>query len=136
MKGVYCLIINVKKCVKLKIGKLGKIKFVKGTYVYVGSAQNNLRKRIKRHFSKNKRINWHIDYLLENSAVNIKKTFYKESKKEEECRIACLLCSKEYPIKGFGCSDCDCYSHLFKIKSLKNILKIKDIKEAKKWYIK
>jgi len=136
MKGVYCLVISLKKSIKLKIGSLGRIRFAKGTYVYVGSAQNNLRRRIKRHFAKKKKFHWHIDYLLESPAVKIRKTFYKEAKKEEECRIASLLNAKEYPIKDFGCSDCRCYSHLFKIKSLKNILAIKDIKEVKKWHIR
>ncbi len=55
MKGVYCLIIKVKTDIIQKIGALGKIKFDKGIYVYVGSAQNNLKKRIKRHLSKNKK---------------------------------------------------------------------------------
>jgi len=118
MKGVYCLIIKVKTDIIQKIGALGKIKFDKGIYVYVGSAQNNLKKRIKRHLSKNKKIRWHIDYLLKNNFVKIEKVFYKKAAKREECEIACFLEKIGKPIKNFGCSDCNCTSHLFKLKSL------------------
>ena len=48
MKGSYCLIINVEKDTKIKIGKkLGIINFKKGCYVYVGSAMNSLESRVK-----------------------------------------------------------------------------------------
>ena len=124
MKGVYCLIINIKKNINIKIGALGKINFKKGIYVYVGSAQNNLEKRILRHYSHDKKVRWHIDYLLENPNVEIKKAVFKESSKEEECKIAKFLAKLEIPIKGFGSSDCKCPSHLFKLGSLKNILKL------------
>ncbi len=129
MKGVYCLIINIKKGINLKIGALGKIKFDKGIYAYVGSAQNNLKKRIARHFSKKKKIRWHIDYLLKNPNTKIEKAVYKKASKQEECKIACILSKFEEPIKNFGCSDCSCNSHLFRLKSLKNLnnLKLKEI---------
>ena len=114
MKGIYCLIINVKKDITLKIGSLGIINFQKSLYAYIGSAQNNLKKRIERHLSKTKNIRWHIDYLLSNPAVRIEKVLYKETGKQEECRTASLLSETAEGIKGFGCSDCKCYSHLFR----------------------
>ncbi len=132
MKGIYCLIIDVKKDVNLKVGKLGTIKFYSGTYAYVGSAQNNLEKRLERHFSKNKRLHWHIDYLLASSAVYAIKALYKNAKKEEECKIAGLLSLIEGSVKGFGCSDCGCYSHLFRITNLKRVMsKMGNLKEVK-----
>ena len=123
MKGIYCLVINVKKIIELKIGALGKIKFKKGMYVYVGSAQNNLKKRIQRHLSKNKKLRWHIDYLLKNKNVKIEKTVYKKACKEEECKTAYLFSKFDRLIKNFGSSDCNCHSHLFKLISLKNLNK-------------
>jgi len=36
-----------------------------------------------------------------------------------------MLSKTEIPISKFGCSDCDCKSHLFKIKNLKNILNLR-----------
>ncbi|MBN1502166.1 GIY-YIG nuclease family protein [Candidatus Woesearchaeota archaeon] len=121
MNGIYCLIINVKKNINVNVGALGIMQFSNGTYVYVGSAQNNLKKRIDRHLSQNKKIHWHIDYLLNNKNVNIKKVFYNHAGKEEECKVANHLSDIEEPIKGFGCSDCNCSSHLFRLGSLVNL---------------
>jgi Uri superfamily endonuclease len=125
IKGVYLLIIKTDRNLKLKIGSLGMIKFDKGIYAYVGSAQNNLEKRVERHLRKKKRMHWHIDYLLSNSNVKILKVVYKKANKTQECKIAKELNKNETSIKAFGCSDCKCKSHLFKIKDIKNILKLK-----------
>jgi Uri superfamily endonuclease len=115
MRGVYVLIISIGKDITVNVGALGKVNFEKGLYAYVGSAQNNLEKRLKRHFRKVKRKFWHIDYLLENKSVNIVRIFCKEAEKPEECRIARILSEKGFPVKLFGCSDCHCVSHLFRI---------------------
>jgi len=124
MKGVYVLLINVSKNLQLKISSLGKINFVKGKYAYIGSAQNNIEKRIERHMSKNKKKFWHIDYLLDNKPTKIIDAFYKNSKKSEECKIANKLGKTEIPILKFGCSDCNCKSHLFRIINSDSILNL------------
>lgn len=124
MKGIYCLLIDVKKNINIKIGALGNIFFKKGKYVYVGSAQNSVEKRVSRHFSKNKKIKWHIDYLLSNQNVEIIKAFCKKAGKEEECKTASVLKESHMPIKSFGCSDCRCFSHLFSLKSLSRFNKL------------
>ena len=116
MRGVYCLILHVVKNVRIKVGALGLIKFKRGIYVYVGSAQNGIDNRIKRHLKKVKRRYWHIDYLVANKYVRIEKVVYKEAPKDEECRIASFLNLFCEPVKGFGCSDCKCISHLFWLK--------------------
>lgn len=116
MKGVYVLLIKINKNIQQKIGSLGKINFKKGLYAYVGSAQNNLEKRVKRHLSNNKKTFWHIDYLLSNKFAKVSKVFYKKANKSEECRIANKLAGN--PIQNFGSSDCNCKSHLVKIKNL------------------
>lgn len=115
LKGVYTLIIELDADVSVKVGALGKLVFKKGLYAYVGSAQANLEHRIKRHFSREKRLFWHIDYLLNNSAARIVKVFYKQADKSGECTIAKLISERSGPIEGFGCSDCRCKSHLFRI---------------------
>ena len=113
MKGSYCLIINVKKDTKIKIGKkLGVINFKKGCYVYVGSAMNSLEARVKRHLSDNKKKHWHVDYFLLNENTEIKKVYTKESNEKLECKIANKLIENEDSIANFGCSDCRCKSHL------------------------
>lgn len=116
MKGVYILVIRVSKNLQLNIGSLGKIFFLKGFYVYVGSAQSQLEKRIKRHLSKRKRIFWHIDYFLNSRYAKIIKVLCKNAKKEEECRVAREIKKIGVPIPRFGSSDCGCISHLFQIK--------------------
>lgn len=126
MKGVYVLLIELNKDLKIKIGKLGKIEFKKGYYAYVGSALNSLEKRIERHFRKNKRSFWHIDYFLEKA--KIKEFVYAEINKRKECEIAKLNLKF---IKGFGCSDCKCKSHLFYSKNY-NYLKRKILESFQK----
>lgn len=115
MKGIYILLIKIKKNLKIKIGSLGVIEFNKGCYAYVGSSQNNLIKRVHRHYSNNKKIHWHIDYLLNNDKAVIKSVYCKELSKEWECRIAKELSDKGEIVQGFGSSDCKCSSHLIKI---------------------
>jgi Uri superfamily endonuclease len=109
------LIIQVDKKVDVNVGALGKLTFEKGLYAYVGSAQANLEQRIKRHLAKEKRLFWHIDYLLSESAARIVKVLYKQTDKTEECNLAKVIGERGKPVNGFGCSDCNCKSHLFRI---------------------
>ena len=99
----------------MKVGALGELTFKKGLYAYVGSAQKNLEQRLKRHFGKEKRLFWHIDYLLDSDGAEIVKVFYTAADKTEECSIAKVIFERGESINGFGCSDCDCASHLFRI---------------------
>jgi Uri superfamily endonuclease len=128
MKGSYLLIIKLERDTIIPIGKLGEIAFNKGFYIYVGSALSGLEQRIKRHLRENRRIHWHIDYLLQ--YAKIVNVFYKENNIREECHIAKKLGKKLLSIPGFGCSDCICKSHLFygtneEIKNSINILNMK-----------
>jgi Uri superfamily endonuclease len=115
LKGIYVLIIQVDKNASVNVGALGKLTLEKGIYAYVGSAQSNLEQRIKRHLGKEKRLFWHIDYLLNDSAARIVKVLYKQADKTEECNLAKVIGEKGKPVDGFGCSDCSCKSHLFRI---------------------
>lgn len=114
-KGIYVLVILISRNITINVGALGVVRFKKGFYAYVGSAQNHLEKRVERHFKKGKRKFWHIDYLLDDDAAKILKVFYKEGVKSEECKIAKEIGKEGMLIKGFGSSDCSCKSHLFKI---------------------
>ncbi|MGB9959352.1 MAG: GIY-YIG nuclease family protein [Candidatus Bathyarchaeales archaeon] len=113
VKGIYVLIISVNKNITIRVGALGNITFKKGLYAYVGSAQNNLDKRLMRHFQGAKRKFWHVDYLLANTHTKALKAFYKEAEKHEECTVAREFRKKGFAVKKFGCSDCRCESHLF-----------------------
>lgn len=133
MKGTYVLLIELKEDKKIKVGKLGNILFKKGFYAYVGSALNGIEKRVERHRSSNKKMHWHIDYLLEHA--ELKDVFYRESDKKEECKIAKELSKNLESVDGFGCSDCKCRSHLFyssEINILNNLNNFKLIKNIYK----
>ena len=122
MKGCYCLIIHVKRKSEIKIGKkLGLIEFKKGIYVYIGSAMNSLESRLNRHLSDEKKLHWHIDYLLKNENAKILDIIYNIDKKVE-CDISQYISQKTTSIKDFGCSDCDCESHLYYFKNKKEAI--------------
>jgi Uri superfamily endonuclease len=75
-----------------------------------------LLKRVLRHTAPAtlKKFHWHIDYLLAAPNVLVKKTILIPAIQTEECITVELM--KKYPheeILKFGCSDCDCDSHLF-----------------------
>jgi Uri superfamily endonuclease len=113
VKGIYVLIIRINKSIRPTIGALGEIDFQAGLYAYVGSAQNNLEFRVKRHLKKEKRLFWHIDYLLTNPASEVTEVYCLEGDKTRECQIAQLLSQYSESVPRFGCSDCRCGSHLF-----------------------
>lgn len=116
LKGTYCLLINLKHDSRITVGKLGKLDFKKGEYVYVGSALNSLEARVKRHLSADKKLHWHVDYLLTCKNSEIKDVIYALNDDKVECEVAREIAVKGVGIKGFGCSDCKCNSHLFYFK--------------------
>ncbi|MFX0008144.1 MAG: DUF123 domain-containing protein [Candidatus Hermodarchaeota archaeon] len=126
MKGSYILVIYIENDFQIEVGAVGFILFSKGFYIYIGSAMgeygsSTLVNRVKRHFlSKNeKKIHWHIDYLLADLHSIIIKTYLIPSKYPLECIIAkefSEIC--DYSINNFGSSDCECASHLFYFKNL------------------
>ena len=113
MKGVYILIASLNEDVGLKIGALGEINFKKGFYAYIGSAMGGIEQRVGRHLRKDKKLHWHIDYLL--GKAEIKKILVMETNvKSGECGVAEKLeQSGGVSVDGFGSSDCKCKSHLF-----------------------
>ncbi|MDY9923563.1 GIY-YIG nuclease family protein [Methanobacterium sp.] len=113
LKGTYCLLINLNKNQSIEIGKKGEIQFKKGCYVYVGSALNSLEGRIKRHLRQNKKMHWHVDYLLDSPHTQVTEVFYSDDGVKHECELAVQVALKRAEIKGFGCSDCKCQAHLF-----------------------
>ncbi|MFN4133687.1 MAG: DUF123 domain-containing protein, partial [Candidatus Hadarchaeales archaeon] len=62
--GVYVLLIQVPYSLATKVGEIGNIEFEEGYYAYVGSGMSGVDKRVGRHLRKEKKIYWHIDYLL------------------------------------------------------------------------
>ncbi len=116
-KGNYLLFLEIDKDIKIDVGKLGKISFQKGIYVYVGSAMAGFCKRIPRYFRKDRKKHWHIDYLLDHAKILY--IFLIPSKENLEEKIAKTLSKIAEPIPKFGCTDKKSNSHLFKIDLLR-----------------
>ncbi len=123
-KGNYCLVIKMEEDSNIKIGAKGSIFFSKGYYVYVGSALNILSKRIERHISKKKKKHWHVDYLLLNKNADLKEVIYTYCTEKIECQISDKINKKsDANIEHFGCSDCNCESHLYYFKDYEKAIK-------------
>lgn len=108
----YQLHIDVSKNITIEIGKFGRFDFPSGKYIYTGSAKKNIDSRINRHLSQdhNKKLHWHIDYLLNSKNVKITRV---EKFNETECSLNQKTQGKIL-IKNFGSTDCKakCQSHL------------------------
>ena len=112
-EGVYILCVEIKDGCKIAVGSLETLHFKKGTYLYVGSGGKNLVARVERHMSDEKKVRWHIDYLLSASRVNISRVYVRKGSRDDECKTARNLAINFKGVPGFGSSDCKCPSHLF-----------------------
>jgi Uri superfamily endonuclease len=106
----YQLLISLRRDVRVRVGSLGRLVFPKGRYLYTGSARRNLASRIARHLSRDKRLHWHIDYLLARPEARVTAVLtYRAS----ECRVN-QRSQGRTAAAGFGASDCrsGCGAHL------------------------
>ena len=124
LKGSYFLLISNEKTQNIKIGKILKIDFPTGYYIYIGSAMGNgstsLEKRLNRHVTsvstKNRtHPHWHIDYLLVSSQIEIIAIYILPNLvQKDECNLSHII--QQYSndnVPNFGSSDCSCRSHLY-----------------------
>ena len=113
--GTYALVLYAHKCDSAQIGRWGRLDIRPGHDVDVGSAfgPGGLSARVARHCRKGGAKHWHIDYLRE-FAVPVS-VWYSHSTRRAEHNWAKALSETEgaEPVKGFGCTDCQCASHLF-----------------------
>lgn len=111
-RGSYLLILNLKRNRKINVGKLGKVHFRKGFYIYVGSAMANLSKRMERHRHLRKRHHWHIDELR--AVAEFHSVLAIRSSERLECEVAKGMSKiAEWSVPRFGSTDCSCDTHLF-----------------------
>jgi len=119
-RGVYCLCIAVDKDIDVEVGALGLMAFPRGLYVYIGSALNGFEPRILRHvdasYGAHKISHWHIDFLLRMPEVHIESVYLRVTDERVECTLAREVSSRGEPVRSFGCSDCRCKSHLFRVR--------------------
>jgi Uri superfamily endonuclease len=116
LPGSYALALRLPQARTLRVGRLGRLEFPAGVWLYVGSARGpgGLRARVGRHWRGPAHARWHVDYLRRTAeplgaAVRVADAAL-------ECRWAALLAGAPHWAagpKGFGASDCRCATHLF-----------------------
>lgn len=114
-KGTYLLGISLDEDVALAVGKLGRFAFPAGYYVYAGSARGpgGLSARLARHRRREKRLHWHIDYLL--ARARLVEVWTVVSDRRLECAWAQAvmgMTGSRIVVPRFGASDCRCPAHL------------------------
>jgi Uri superfamily endonuclease len=125
-KGVYTLVVFLRRGATLRVRELGFFSFQKGYYAYTGSAVGDgavsLRKRVARHLRREKTRHWHIDFFLENENARIVAVVAAETSINMECQVNDAiknLPGAMIPVAGFGATDCkqNCGSHLVRFSS-------------------
>jgi len=111
IEGSYILLIKNDEDRYIVIGKLGTIRFRRGFYAYTGSAMGGIEARIDRHLRDDKKLFWHIDYILQR--MRVVSLIFSATEKKYECVLADHLSSSFDAVESFGSSDCRCRSHLF-----------------------
>jgi sugar fermentation stimulation protein A len=111
--GLYLLVLHLPRRRRLTVGSLGTVTLEKGAYVYVGSAQRGLTRRIERHLRHRKRLHWHIDALR---ALCDRVEAFPIRGVTGECDLAHAMARMgSRPLSGFGASDCGCAGHLIRL---------------------
>ena len=120
--GLYFLLVRLKRPIDLTIRKK-EYRLPAGYYIYTGSAQRNLCQRLRRHCSRDKKMHWHIDYLLEYATVSAIRIM-TEAPRDDEQRYAGYWAelADGIPIPKFGASDSPAGSHLAWFKTRQTII--------------
>ena len=122
--GIYSLLLHLNRPREMKVGSLNAILFPEGYYTYTGSARGpGGLKRVARHLRVIEGVNssrrWHIDHLL--PYTTLVEVFVFNTRQDLECFIARRVGETLTPVKGFGCTDCRCVSHLHYSSELKRM---------------
>lgn len=118
LPGSYALIFKCEKRSDVKVGSLGILRLEPGYYAYVGSAfgPGGVSARINHHRQISQRPHWHLDYLR--SSFQLVEYWYTNDPRQREHQWAAqlsVLRGVRQPFAGFGASDCDCHTHLFRL---------------------
>jgi sugar fermentation stimulation protein A len=110
--GAYGLLLRCDVKLRVRVGALGVVALRPGFYCYVGSARGGLRARLARHLrSRGKRTHWHVDYVRRRTQPAGVLVWAGQA--ADECALSeAVAALADGSVKGFGCSDCRCASHL------------------------
>lgn len=114
-KGTYVLFVTLGRETPVNVGALGPHTFSPGLYCYVGSAMAGLDQRLRRHLAHDKKLKWHIDYLTTVCDSSEAWESYPDPISECELGRIAKACGAVPGMDGFGCSDCGCRTHLFRL---------------------
>ena len=113
--GSYAIILGNPAHRVITVGRRGEVEFEPGFYIYVGSAfgPGGIRARVGRHSRSDKTSRWHIDYVRER--MNFIEAWYSCRPRNQEHQWAAALQAQANigGLRGIGCSDCNCNTHLF-----------------------
>jgi Uri superfamily endonuclease len=112
--STYTLLIEYTKNHRVKVGAKGFVDIKEGSYLYVGSAKKSWEKRVGRHLSKEKKMRWHIDYLLSTAGTSIVEVWINHDSCEcDTAKAISNLKTSAVIAKKMGSSDCSCPTHFF-----------------------
>jgi Uri superfamily endonuclease len=118
VKGSYILVFHLARpLIDVVIGKLGRLDFAAGYYLYIGSAfgSGGLPARLTYHQRRHKaHPHWHIDYLR--PFLSLSESWTVSGPTRLECSLCRLFAANpelQRPVAGFGSRDTGCASHLF-----------------------
>lgn len=127
--GYYILLMYLRRSAEIRIGRRPPEPFPRGWYAYTGSAKKSFGKRLERHTSHEKKLYWHIDYLI--AAAELRRIYIipdeDQSLRSDASSPAaggampfeCSLTAQARGLEGgsllhsrFGSGDCVCPGHL------------------------
>jgi sugar fermentation stimulation protein A len=111
-RGSYIFIVRLRQDRRVSIAGLGEMKFRKGYYCYIGSAKEDLGRRLERHQRLRKKLSCQIDQLR--AAADFHAAIPIRASEDLECEIAAAMAKiSDWSLPGFGSTDCNCQTHLF-----------------------
>jgi len=112
--GTYLLVMHAPRAASIVVGSVRVIEITPGWYLYVGSALGGLWQRVTRHLAREKRLRWHIDYLLQ--AMEIQEVWFRVGSERIECAWSRALAASRHmtAVGALGASDCSCRTHVYR----------------------
>ena len=104
--GAYRLTIHLVRPARVRVGRLGRLSFPAGLYVYCGSARRALPARVGRHLRRRKPTRWHIDYLLARPQARVVEVRAWTDRTECDIAAEALADGASVIARGLGSSDC------------------------------
>jgi Uri superfamily endonuclease len=112
------MVLNNPESRELTVGSLGTIQWPAGWTYYVGRAHYGWSSRLKRFTDEEQSLHWHVDYLVNQTSVDMTHLLPFQESGERECDLARWFRNRKSTRRlaaDFGSSDCapSCEGHGF-----------------------